>query len=527
MDMRPLSTIEGDGFKRMFRIVEPRYQPISRATLKEKFVTPMYYETKSKMMEDISIGRRHAFTTDAWTSIANEGFITTTCHYIDPRTMTLETRVLDTKRVTESHTAQNLADEMKKEVDDKWKLKYPVAVTDNAANIVNACEIRKYPHLGCFAHTLNLAVQRALLVPEVSRLVGKCHQIVAFFNRSDQKNTALKSKEAELELRELSVIQDVKTRWNSALMMCRRLLTIFPALYAVLFDRKANHLLLDASETEKLQDLVQVLTPFEEATKMVSSAKSPTAGLVLPIIAQMKSRDLALHDDDSNMIKSVKRAILNDLNKRYLLASEQQLLGLCSVVDPRWKKLSWMSNNERVRVHNALEEEALAVIGEGAVDIETPRSSEAASTSATEPTQTAAEDLPEASPDPAPDRTEVEVPAAKSSFFDESMFGSNDEASVAIDAITKAKNEIDRYMQEPVAHYSDHPVSWWGDRIGSYPILTQVAIRYLPIPATSVPSERVFSTAGNIVSKKRGALNHDTVDMLISLHENYKKYHDE
>ena len=42
------------------------------------------------------------------------------------------------------------------------------------------------------------------------------------------------------------------TRWNSHLQMITRLLKIFPAVYKVLYDQKANHLLLDADETVKL-----------------------------------------------------------------------------------------------------------------------------------------------------------------------------------------------------------------------------------------------------------------------------------
>jgi hypothetical protein len=42
----------------------------------------------------------------------------------------------------------------------------------------------------------------------------------------------------------------------------------------------------------------------------------------------------------------------------------------------------------------------------------------------------------------------------------------------------------------------------------------------LAIPATSAPSERVFSVAGNIVNKKRVRLKPDTVDLLIFLRGN-------
>ncbi len=47
-----------------------------------------------------------------------------------------------------------------------------------------------------------------------------------------------------------------------------------------------------------------------------------------------------------------------------------------------------------------------------------------------------------------------------------------------------------------------------------------LAQSYLSIPATSVPAERVFSTAGNVITKKRNRLSPDTAEMIIFLHEN-------
>ena len=45
---------------------------------------------------------------------------------------------------------------------------------------------------------------------------------------------------------------------------------------------------------------------------------------------------------------------------------------------------------------------------------------------------------------------------------------------------------------------------------------------YLCIPATSAPSERIFSTANQIVTKKRSNLLPEHVNMFIFLHDNFK-----
>lgn len=55
-----------------------------------------------------------------------------------------------------------------------------------------------------------------------------------------------------------------------------------------------------------------------------------------------------------------------------------------------------------------------------------------------------------------------------------------------------------------------------------YPMLARLAKSNLRIPATSTPSERLFSAAGNIASKKRASLSQEHVDMLTFLHCNAK-----
>ena len=195
--MKHLSTVEGEGFKNLLKVLEPRYSAVSRNHILEKYIVPMYHRTFETV--ELSKGLRHAFTTDGWTSISAESFITITCHFISPQTYQLQSRVLNNTFCPVSHTAENLVSEMLQTI-EKWGLKDPVSVTDNAANIVKACEVAKLPHIGCFGHTLNLAVNRCLSVNEVNALIGKCRKLVAVFKQSSLKKTALHVAEADLDL---------------------------------------------------------------------------------------------------------------------------------------------------------------------------------------------------------------------------------------------------------------------------------------------------------------------------------------
>jgi len=50
-----------------------------------------------------------------------------------------------------------------------------------------------------------------------------------------------------------------------------------------------------------------------------------------------------------------------------------------------------------------------------------------------------------------------------------------------------------------------------------FPIITQIVRDYLAIPATSAPSERVFSVAGNLISKKRASIASENVRYVLCL----------
>ena len=83
-----------------------------------------------------------------------------------------------------------------------------------------------------------------------------------------------------------------------------------------------------------------------------------------------------------------------------------------------------------------------------------------------------------------------------------------------------ASSEVERYFTEaPLPLICKNPLTWWEMRT-QYIHLSSLAKKMLCIPATSVPSERVFSVAGNIINEKRSRLKPDNVNKLIFLYEN-------
>ena len=85
-----------------------------------------------------------------------------------------------------------------------------------------------------------------------------------------------------------------------------------------------------------------------------------------------------------------------------------------------------------------------------------------------------------------------------------------------------AIEEVERFREEPDLKMKDNPLIWWKMNMSRFQLLGRLAQMYLTVPATSVSSERVFSTAGDIVTDQRANLKPKQVDQLIFLKKNMK-----
>ncbi|XP_014680050.1 PREDICTED: zinc finger BED domain-containing protein 4-like [Priapulus caudatus] len=508
-DMRPLSVVEGAGFKNLLHTLDSRYEPISRNTLLEKYIVPMYQVTTQVVKEDIAKAEAHSFTTDAWSSSAMQSYVTTTVHYIDPSTFELKCNVLDTHQISGSHTGARLASEMQA-TQVKWGLKNVKGVSDNAANVQSALNIYDVPHFGCFAHTINLSVSKGLDDPAMKKLLGRVRALVSTFKQSYLRTEQLHINEKLVGLKNLQLIQDVATRWNSQYYMIDRLLAVYPAVYSSLYGGSHEHLLLSDEDRKVLEEMQMILKVFEKATKKVSAEKEPTAGLILPYLEAFVNRDLVYKDTDLPIIKRLKTQIRSDLNKRYQTVKEKSLLGLTSVLDPRVRTLDWMSEEDKEAIYSSLKEECIAC-----APLNQPLKIKA------QPTDD----------NPVPSTSTASSPSpAKKRRTDDSESDDDLDGVVFVNAegpkTTEARviDELASYRQEPSlgVKYGD-PLIWWKAHRLKYPILAAVMRQYLNIPASSVPSERVFSTAGGVF-RKRESLVPENANILVFLYQNYEKY---
>jgi len=58
-------------------------------------------------------------------------------------------------------------------------------------------------------------------------------------------------------------------------------------------------------------------------------------------------------------------------------------------------------------------------------------------------------------------------------------------------------------------------IQWWVQKQLVYPVVADATQQLLCIPATSVPSERLCSKTGDVITKKRNSLKPNTADRVI------------
>ncbi len=102
--------------------------------------------------------------------------------------------------------------------------------------------------------------------------------------------------------------------------------------------------------------------------------------------------------------------------------------------------------------------------------------------------------------------------------FDSEVQEQNPSPSFLPDA---ADMDLKNFFSLPLQPRNSNPLTWWAkEGRRKFPQMYSLAVKYLSIPATSVPSERVFSAAGEVISKKRNRIGDKNARMLVVLHGN-------
>ena len=101
---------------------------------------------------------------------------------------------------------------------------------------------------------------------------------------------------------------------------------------------------------------------------------------------------------------------------------------------------------------------------------------------------------------------------------EESYFNFNSIYAVADNSNTNWEKELTEYMEAPRASADTDILLWWKNHIHLYLRLSKMARDILCLMASSVPVERLFSSASSIVSSDRCSLKYQSIRILLCIH---------
>lgn len=493
-DFQPYSIVEDKGFRKLVEVLNPSYKLPTRQKIRYELMPELYQCAKTQLAKMLENIKNVALTADMWSNQNMDCFLTVTIHFFNQNI--LKSYVLTTCDVPTSHTGENLA-EIMTNILTEWKIltKVSAIVTDNGANMVKMCDLLGIRHMPCFAHTLNLTLEDSMKLSQVEDITNKCKAIVKFFKKSSVGWRALKlaQKERNPDSTPLKMLQEVSTRWNSTFYMMKRILQLSDVLALVCRKLVQAPDYLTASEEEAVKEVINILEIFEEATKLVSADQYPTSSLVIPIICGLfeKLNAVEISTDVGKMFHS---SVRRNISSRLLAYETRTVSQISTYLHPSLR--TGFRHPENMLSAKELVRKELSHYLRDSADNSVPSTSEEPETS--------------------------EQPGQKKpgllDFLKQRRPNSGSTASVI--NILRMYMDTDPQSEEAeITNAAKSAGAFWSNNKHLAP-LNAIALKYLAIPATSVPSERMFSKSGYILSSRRSRLQADAVDQNCFINQN-------
>ena len=98
--------------------------------------------------------------------------------------------------------------------------------------------------------------------------------------------------------------------------MLQRFMELLETISLILLKYTTGPPMLTALEVQAITEFIELLRPFEEATKLVCREKYVTASKTIPIVNILKNK-LELFCAETESAKRLKKRLLEQFNKRF------------------------------------------------------------------------------------------------------------------------------------------------------------------------------------------------------------------
>ena len=450
-----------------------------------------------------------AFTTDIWTSPTMESFISLTVHWVDQEWY-LHRWTPYVRHFPDRHTGSQIKikiDHMieRLELDTTDIRKY--VVNDNDAAAVLA--IKLSPDLiqvRCAIHTLQLSVgdtfKEASVGPtEMKRVLTKGKCLANTVKKSGPLAQELKNACKEVGILYTTLKNPNETRWNSSKTNMDSIIKLEKALnHLVSTDTTGQwtDMVYSPSEWRLVKAGSKILEIPLRVTKAWEGEKYPTMNLMCSELYKMKKKLEDLSSSSCKFTSEFATVLSRKVERRFPnCAAYNDAPAIANYIDPVFKGVHIEALGAMEITRGKIRRRWRHLDDEEARDISTLDS------------------VPvEENEDQDVDPTALLLRARKRS-------GDQNDQIVK----SKLQKEMEFFesnvgMEELKA--DGDRLEWWKEHQRHLPLLSKVAREVLGIPCSSAKSERVFSTGGFMVTKKRCSLGAARVESLLVLKENKK-----
>ena len=219
---RPLSIVDDEKLGKCFGIADPKLKMPSRKNI-TRDIRKLFAKEKAKTIEELSKVEAMSCTNDGGSSSGAKSFVDVNVHYVT-EDFQPKKKILDVFEMKDSKTAENYRARVE-EVHRQFGVENKVIsyTTDNEPTMRSA--FREDERTGCFAHIESKACKNTLNKQKHFKSVRvKMRKIAKKANKSSKFKYALQRQQRNRGLRELTLKQEVKTRFTAFWTMTRSFL---------------------------------------------------------------------------------------------------------------------------------------------------------------------------------------------------------------------------------------------------------------------------------------------------------------
>ncbi|XP_004867373.1 zinc finger BED domain-containing protein 1 [Heterocephalus glaber] len=514
----PASIVDEPTFRALLRTAEPRYELPGRKFFTGKAIPERCAVVRHAVAKELAEMPWCGLSADTWTSHSqNRTYVTLAAHFLaadTPGCLALGSRCLKTFEVPEDNRADSIT-RVLYETFVQWGISSKVvgATTDAGRDIGKACSLLDIAvQMPCLAHTFEAAVQQAFRLPKLAGLLARCGRLVEYFQQSPVALYMLGEKQKQQGSAAPRMLRSARVgRWGSTLGMLQRLQEQQFAVAGVLVEDSNNHhLMLEAAEWATVEGLVQLLQPFQQVAEVLSASRYPTVSMVKPLLHMLLTSTLTAKDTDSKEISMAKEVIARELAGAYREPPDVDMfLNVATFLDPRYKRLPFLSAFERQQVEKRVVEEAEALL-------------EKAKDGSFEPQPPPEDRVCPAAVSEEPAAKKPALAASSSIIHDmlAEIFCQTGGADAQEERHAQVLEELSNFKSQKLLALHEDPLRWWADRRALFPLLPRVLQKYWCVAATRAPAQRLFASSANVLSTKRNRLSPAHVDQQIFLYEN-------